>query len=67
MSVTSDLYLDRAAECARDAAAADLGNVRERFLRAEASWKKLAEQLLKIETVRVQREADKAAEAGFRG
>ena len=38
MSVTSDFYLTRAADCAREAEQTRLDNVRDRCLRAEAAW-----------------------------
>ena len=42
---TKGFYLLRAAECARDAEAAGLANVRERFLRAERVWLALADRI----------------------
>lgn len=53
MSATSDFYLTRADECARNADGAILGNVRERFQRAEAAWRAMAERLISIETMRL--------------
>lgn len=35
-------YLDQAAECSKTAASATLQNVRERSLRSEAAWRKMA-------------------------
>ncbi|WP_156382246.1 hypothetical protein [Aureimonas sp. Leaf427] len=35
-------YLDQAAECSKIAASATLQNVRERSLRSEAAWRKMA-------------------------
>jgi hypothetical protein len=61
MSATSDFYLARAAECARDAAAATLTNVRERSLRAEAAWLSMAHRLQHGEQMRADREAEKEA------
>lgn len=52
MSATSDFYLARAAECARDAEDAELANVRERCLRAEAAWRAMAERILRSEAAR---------------
>lgn len=40
-----DFYRDRAAECARDAAATQLPNVRERFRRSEEAWLSMAARL----------------------
>jgi hypothetical protein len=53
MSATSDFYLTRADECARNADGAILDNVRERFQRAEAAWRAMAERLISIETMRI--------------
>jgi hypothetical protein len=61
MSATSDFYLARAAESARDAREAGLGNVRDRNLRAEAAWLAMADRSLKMETERRHQAADKAA------
>ncbi len=57
MSTTSDFYLARAAECARDAAASPLDNVRNRFLRAEAAWRVMALRLTQAEDHRAARAA----------
>lgn len=62
MSATTDFYLARAADCARDASVATLGNVRERNLRAEAAWLAMADQLLRSERMRAVREAEKQAD-----
>ncbi|MFL6851285.1 MAG: hypothetical protein ACJ8EH_10565 [Sphingomicrobium sp.] len=40
-----DTYLQRAEQAAADANAATLENVRQRFLRAEAAWRALAERI----------------------
>lgn len=61
MSVTSNFYLARAAECARDAEQATLNNVRERCLRAEAAWRSTAARLLSSEMERSKQAAVKAA------
>ncbi|HEX7855788.1 MAG TPA: hypothetical protein VF503_19055 [Sphingobium sp.] len=60
MSTTSDFYLARAAESAREAQAAGLDNVRDRNLRAEAAWLVMADRSLKMETERRHQAADKA-------
>jgi hypothetical protein len=60
MSATSDFYLARAADSARDAQNANLANVRERCLRAEAAWLVMAERLLRSEADRKRHAADKA-------
>lgn len=61
MSATSDFYLARADECARDAQEAKLANVRERSLRSEAAWRAMAERVLKNEATRDRNIAEKAA------
>lgn len=60
MSVNSDYYFARAAECARDAAKADLVNVRERFLRSEAAWLGMAEKVQATEAARDKAAAERA-------
>lgn len=52
MSTTSEFYLARAAESARDAANTRLENVRERCLRSEAAWRAMAERLIHAEKLR---------------
>ncbi len=61
MSVTTDFYLARAAECARDADATALSNVRERFQRSEAAWRAMADRLKRGEDMRDAELAAKAA------
>ncbi|SFR96012.1 hypothetical protein [Sphingomonas jatrophae] len=51
MSTTSDFYTAQADACARDAAAATLGNVRDRCLRSEAAWRTMAERLQRGQTL----------------
>jgi len=60
MSVTSDFYLARAAESAREARESDLANVRERSLRAEAAWLAMAARVLRSEAERRKQAAHKA-------
>ncbi|MEJ7926902.1 hypothetical protein WG908_09065 [Sphingobium sp. AN641] len=64
MSATSDFYLARASDSARDAAATDLANVRDRCLRSEAAWRAMAERLMRGE---VERERVAAEKAGLLG
>lgn len=52
MSATSDYYLARADECAREAELSTLENVRERSRRSELAWRQMAERLVRAETVR---------------
>ena len=67
MSQTFEVYDARAKEAAAEAAQATLDNVRERNLRAEKTWRGLAEQARKTlaERVKVEREraVRRAAEA----
>ncbi|WP_380874517.1 hypothetical protein ACFB49_48460 [Sphingomonas sp. DBB INV C78] len=61
MSVISDFYQARADECAQQAKAATLDNVRDRSLRAEAAWQALADRHLRAEVSRAKRAADTEA------
>jgi hypothetical protein len=63
MSATVDFYLQRADECARDAEATKLDNVRDRCRRSEAAWREMANRMLRTDALRASREADRAAEA----
>ena len=60
MSVTREFYQACADECAAEAAAATLPNVRERALRSEASWRGLANQARKVMVDRQKSEREKA-------
>ena len=62
MSQTYEFYSARAKEAAADAAAATLDNVRERALRAEATWTTLANQARDVSKQRRKIEAEKAAQ-----
>ncbi len=62
MSVQHAFYLERAAEAQAGANAATLGNVRDRWLRAEATWTELAGHTARAEKVRAKLAAAKAAE-----
>ena len=61
MSATSDFYLARADECARDAEQAVLANVRDRCLRSEVAWRAMADRLISNEAARDRNAAEKAA------
>jgi len=61
MSVNSEYYLARAAECAADAEKATLDNVKDRYRRSEAAWLSMAGRLQRGETMRAQITAEKAA------
>jgi hypothetical protein len=58
-----DLYLQRAAEARDDADKAQLANVRDRSLRAEAAWMVMAERAERTERLRAAHEIAKAHEA----
>lgn len=60
MSVTSEFYLARAAECAREAETTLLANVRERCRRSEEAWLAMASRLRKGERLRDEAAAEKA-------
>lgn len=62
MSITSEFYLARAEESARDAAGALLDNVRDRCLRSEAAWRSMADRLARGEAMRDKLAAEKAIE-----
>lgn len=63
MSLTSDFYLARANECAREAEATVLANVRDRCLRSQEAWLSMAHRLQRGEAMRDQAAADKAIKA----
>ena len=67
MSVQREFYLERAEEARASAAAATLDNVRDRWLRAEATWAEMAARSARGEKMRTQLLAEKderaAAEA----
>ena len=52
MSITSDLYLARAADAAQQAADTTLANVKESCLRSEAAWRSMADRAIRAETMR---------------
>ena len=45
MSATLEMYVNRAAECRREAADTRLANVRERYLRSALAWDGMAAQV----------------------
>ena len=61
MSVSSDFYLARAAESAREADNAVLDNVRDRARRSEAAWRLMADRLIRSDVMRDTLAAEKAA------
>ncbi len=60
---TLEFYIDRAAQCARDAEASNLDNVRERHLRSRSAWLAMAERLELTNRARETLAAEKAAVA----
>ena len=63
MALTSEFYLARASECAKEAEDTKLSNVRDRSRRAEAAWLVMAEQSAQREVERDLQLAEKAAKA----
>lgn len=61
MAATFEFYDARAKEAAAAAKEATLENVRERNLRAEKTWRGLAEQTRKASLDRAKQETEKAA------
>ena len=62
MSIQRDFYLERAAEARTTAGEATLDNVRDRWLRAEATWTEMAERSERGEKMRAKLIAQKAEE-----
>ena len=60
MSQTHAFYTQRAEEAAAEADKADLDRVRERHLRAEKTWRDLADQAGRVAKGRADAEAAKA-------
>ena len=62
MSAQHEFYLQRAAEARAVASAATLDNVRDRWLRSEASWTEMAARSERAEKMRAKLIAEKANE-----
>ncbi len=62
MSAQHKFYMERAAEARAGASAAVLDNVRDRWLRAEATWVEMADRSLRAETMREKLMAEKVLE-----
>jgi hypothetical protein len=62
MSVQQEFYLARAAEARAVATAATLHNVRDRWLRSEASWTEMAARSERSDKKRAKLIAEKATE-----
>ena len=62
MSAQHEFYVARAAEARATAQAATLANVRDRWLRSEASWTDMAARSARSETMRAKLIAEKLSE-----
>jgi hypothetical protein len=62
MSAQQEFYLERAAEARAGASAATLDNVRDRWLRSEATWAEMAARSARGEKMRNKLIEEKAAE-----
>ena len=62
MTAQHEFYLERAKEARATARAATLDNVRERWLRSEASWTEMAARSQRAEKMRAKLIAEKASE-----
>jgi hypothetical protein len=60
VAVTIDFYRQRARECAADADASQLDNVRERYLRSAKAWQDMADRMIFTEALRDKAARDKA-------
>lgn len=67
MSAQHQFYLDRAQEARDGALGSTLENVRDRWLRSEATWNQMAQQSASSELMHAKRLADKAAERAAQG
>jgi hypothetical protein len=63
MSITLEMYVERAAQCRQEAANSSLANVRERCLRSALAWEGMADQLRLTESYRANEVARKADQA----
>ena len=62
MSANHDFYLERAAEARAGANAATLHNVRDRWLRSEATWTEMAARSDRGDKMRAKLIAEKASD-----
>jgi hypothetical protein len=62
MTPQHDFYLERAREARATARAATLDNVRDRWLRSEASWTEMAVRSQRADRMRAKLIAEKASE-----
>ena len=62
MTAQHQFYRERAAEARAGADAATLHNIRDRWLRSEATWTELADRSARSETMRQTLIAEKASE-----
>ena len=61
MSQTFEFYDTRAREAASEAEKANLSNVKERHLRAEKTWRGLADQARRVALDRAKADSERAA------
>jgi hypothetical protein len=61
MSTNHEFYLARAAEARDNADKSQLANVRDRCLRSEKAWMKMADRAERAEEMRSKADAEKAA------
>ena len=59
MSVSTQFYLDQAAECGRNAQSAMLENQREVLLKAQAAWQAMADRAIRTTAERDRRDAER--------
>lgn len=59
MSVSTQFYLDQAAECGRNAKVAPLENQRAIQLKAQAAWQAMADRAIQTATERDRRDAER--------
>ena len=60
--IQHEFYLERAAEARASASSATLGNIRDRWLRAEASWTEMAARRRRADAMHTELIAEKASE-----
>lgn len=59
MSISTQFYLDQAAQCGRNAVAAPLANQREVQLKAQAAWQAMADRAIRTAAGRDRRDAER--------
>jgi len=59
MSVSTQFYLDQAAQCGKDAQSALLQNQREVLLKAQAAWQAMADRAIRTAAARDRRDEER--------